>query len=84
MRAHIVRSRGQVAVHSRTPALAARMPRAVLLVINLRNGAAAAAGQDVTDLTDVSNVYGGLLHDRLVVASGWVFCFRPDGSPPSI
>ena len=41
MRAHIVRSRGQVAVHSRTPALAARMPPAVLLVINLRNGAAA-------------------------------------------
>ena len=41
MRAHIVRSRGQVAVHSRTPAVAARMPPAVLLVINLRNGAAA-------------------------------------------
>ena len=36
MRAHIVRSRGQVAVHSRTPAVAARMPPAVLLVINLR------------------------------------------------
>ena len=29
MRAHIVRSRGQAAVHSRTPAVAARMPRAV-------------------------------------------------------
>ena len=41
MRAHIVRSRGQVAVHSRTPAVAARMPPAVLLVINLRIGAAA-------------------------------------------
>ena len=42
MRAHIVRSRGQVAVHSRTPAVAARMPPAVLLVINLRIGTAAA------------------------------------------
>ena len=41
MRAHIVRSRGQVAVHSRTPAVAARMPPAVLLVINLRIRAAA-------------------------------------------
>ena len=41
MRAHIVRSRGQVAVHSRTPAVAARMPPAVMLVINLRIGAAA-------------------------------------------
>ncbi|EOD11765.1 hypothetical protein EMIHUDRAFT_257297 [Emiliania huxleyi CCMP1516] len=40
MRAHIVRSRGQVAVHS-TPAVAARMPPAVLLVINLRIRAAA-------------------------------------------
>ena len=38
MRAHIVRSRGQVAVHGRTPAVAARMPPAVLLVINLRIG----------------------------------------------
>ena len=36
MRAHIVRSRGQVAVHSRTPAVAARMPPAAMLVINLR------------------------------------------------
>ena len=36
MRAHMVRSRGQVAVHDRTPAVAARMPPAVLLVINLR------------------------------------------------
>ena len=34
MRAHIVRSRRQVAVHGRTPAVAARMPPAVLLVIN--------------------------------------------------
>ena len=42
MRAHIVRSRGQVAVHDRTPAVAARMPPAVLLVINLRIGTAAA------------------------------------------
>ena len=41
MRAHIVRSRGQVAVHSRTPAVAARMPPAAMLVINLRIGAAA-------------------------------------------
>ena len=41
MRAHIVRSRGQVAVHGRTPAVAARMPPAVLLVINLRIRAAA-------------------------------------------
>ena len=41
MRAHIVRSRGQVAVHGRTPAVAARMPPAVLLVINLRIGTAA-------------------------------------------
>ena len=41
MRAHIVRSRGQVAVHIRTPALAARMPPAVLLVIDLRIGTAA-------------------------------------------
>ena len=41
MRAHIVRSRGQVAVHSRTPAVAARMPPAVLLVINLCIRAAA-------------------------------------------
>ena len=41
MRAHIVRSRRQVAVHGRTPAVAARMPPAVLLVINLRIGAAA-------------------------------------------
>ena len=41
MRAHIVRSRGQVAVHGRTPAVAARMPPAVMLVINLRIGAAA-------------------------------------------
>ena len=41
MRAHIVRSRGQVAVHSRTPAVAARMPPAAMLVINLRVGAAA-------------------------------------------
>ena len=40
MRAHIVRSRGQVAVHGRTPAVAARMPPAVLLVINLRIGTA--------------------------------------------
>ena len=36
-----VRSRGQVAVHSRTPAVAARMPPAAMLVINLRIGAAA-------------------------------------------
>ena len=42
MRAHIVRSRGQVAVHSRTPAVAARLPPAAMLVINLRIGAAAA------------------------------------------
>ena len=42
MRAHMVRSRGQVAVHDRTPAVAARMPPAVLLVINLRIGTAAA------------------------------------------
>ena len=41
MRAHMVRSRGQVAVHDRTPAVAARMPPAVLLVINLRIGTAA-------------------------------------------
>ena len=41
MRAHIVRSRGQVAVHGRTPAVAARMPPAVLPVINLRIGTAA-------------------------------------------
>ena len=41
MRAHIVLSRGQVAVHSRTPAVAARMPPAAMLVINLRIGAAA-------------------------------------------
>ena len=41
MRAHIVRSRRQVAVHGRTPAVAARMPPAVLLVINLRIRAAA-------------------------------------------
>ena len=41
MRAHIVRSRGQMAVHSRTPAVAARMPPAAMLVINLRIGAAA-------------------------------------------
>ena len=41
MRAHIVRSRGQVAVHGRTPAVAARMPPAVMLVINLRIEAAA-------------------------------------------
>ena len=41
MRAHIVRSRGQVAVHSRTPAVAARLPPAAMLVINLRIGAAA-------------------------------------------
>ena len=41
MRAHIVRSRGQVAVHGRTPAVAARMPPAVPLVINLRIRAAA-------------------------------------------
>ena len=41
MRAHIVRSRGQVAVHGRTPAVAARMPPAAMLVINLRIGAAA-------------------------------------------
>ena len=40
-RAHIVRSHGQVAVHGRTPAVAARMPPAVLLVINLRIGTAA-------------------------------------------
>ena len=33
--------RGQVAVHSRTPAVAARMPPAVLLVIYLRIGTAA-------------------------------------------
>ena len=33
--------RGQVAVHSRTPAVAARMPPAAMLVINLRIGAAA-------------------------------------------
>ena len=39
MRAHIVRSRGQVAVHGHTPAVAARMPPAVMLVINLRIGA---------------------------------------------
>ena len=38
----MVRSRGQVAVHDRTPAVAARMPPAVLLVINLRIGTAAA------------------------------------------
>ena len=43
MRAHIVRSRGQVAVHGRTPAVAARMPPAVLLVINLCIRAAATA-----------------------------------------
>ena len=41
MRAHIVRSRGQVAVHGRTPAVAAHMPPAVLLVIDLRIGTAA-------------------------------------------
>ena len=41
MRAHIVRSRGQVAVHGRTPAVAARMPPAVVPVINLRIGTAA-------------------------------------------
>ena len=41
MRAHIVRSRGQVAVHGRTPAVAARMAPAVLLVIDLRIGTAA-------------------------------------------
>ena len=41
MRAHIVRSRGQVAVHGRTPAVTARMPPAVLLVIDLRIGTAA-------------------------------------------
>ena len=41
MRAHIVRSRGQVAVHGRTPAVAARLPPAAMLVINLRIGAAA-------------------------------------------
>ena len=41
MRAPVVRSRGQVAEHGRTPALAARMPPAVLLVINLRIGTAA-------------------------------------------
>ena len=42
MRAHIVRSRGQVAVHGRTPAVAlVRMPPAAMLVINLRIGAAA-------------------------------------------
>ena len=41
MRAHIVRSRGQVALHGHTPAVAARMPPAVLLVINLRIRAAA-------------------------------------------
>ena len=40
MRAHIVRSLGQVAVHGRTPAVAARMPPAAM-VINLRIGAAA-------------------------------------------
>ena len=34
--------RGQVAEHGRTPAVAARMPPAVLLVINLRIGTAAA------------------------------------------
>ena len=45
MRAHIVRSRGQVAVHGRTPAVAARMPPAVLLVINLRIGTAAGKQQ---------------------------------------
>ena len=33
--------RGQVAEHGRTPAVAARMPPAVLLVINLRIGTAA-------------------------------------------
>ena len=33
--------RGQVAVHSHTPAVAARMPPAAMLVINLRIGAAA-------------------------------------------
>ena len=41
MRAHMVRSRGQVAVHGRTPAVAAHMPPAVLLVIDLRIGTAA-------------------------------------------
>ena len=41
MRAHIVLRRGQVAEHGRTPAVAARMPPAVLPVINLRIGTAA-------------------------------------------
>ena len=41
MRAHIVRTPRAGAVHGRTPAVAARMPPAVMLVINLRIGAAA-------------------------------------------
>ena len=41
MRAHIVRTPRAGAVHGRTPAVATRMPPAVLLVINLRIRAAA-------------------------------------------
>ena len=44
-----VRSRGQVEMHSRTPAVAARMPPAAMLVINLRIGAAA-GGYDAAQL----------------------------------
>ena len=81
MRAHIVRSRGQVAVHGRTPAVAARMPPAVLLVINCvlepQQAAAAAAAAACCCLIQSSQRRSEACRNRVVLSLLRLSAFKP-------